>query len=117
MTRVYAGLGSNADKEKNIPAGLNALANYFSPLTTSKTYESEPLGFNGDNFYNLVVGFDTDLSVLEVVGIFKSIESSLGRLSPSQNTTSETISHTPVIDLLLFGDLIQHDDQIKCTPE
>lgn len=112
MTRVYAGLGSNVDKDKNIPAGLSALADHFSPLAVSTVYESEPLGFRGDNFYNLVVGFDTDLSALQVVKIFKSIESSSGRLPSSQNDTSRTISHTLDIDLLLFGDLVQHDDQI-----
>ena len=112
MTRVYAGLGSNVDKDKNIPAGLNTLASHFSPLVISTVYESEPLGFDGDNFYNLVIGFDTDLSALEVVRIFKSIETSSGRLPSSQNVSSQTISHTLDIDLLLFGDLIQHDDQI-----
>jgi len=112
MTRVYAGLGSNVDKHKNIPAGLSALADHFSPLAVSTVYESEPLGFRGDNFYNLVVGFDTDLSALQVVKIFKSIESSSGRLPSSQNDTFGTISHTLDIDLLLFGDLVQHDDQI-----
>jgi len=112
MTCVYAGLGSNVDKDKNIPAGLSALADHFSPLAVSTVYESEPLGFRGDNFYNLVVGFDTDLSALQVVKIFKSIESSSGRLPSSQNDTSRVISHTLDIDLLLFGDLVQHDDQI-----
>ena len=112
MTRVYAGLGSNVDKEKNISAGLKSLASHFSPLVISMVYESEPLGFDGDNFYNLVVGFDTDLSVSEVVRIFKSIESSSGRMPASQNVSAKTISHTLDIDLLLFGDLIQHDDQI-----
>jgi len=113
MTRVYAGLGSNVDKEKNIPVGLNTLASYFSPLAISTVYENEPIGFRGDNFYNLVIGFDTDLSALEVVRLFKSIESSSGRLPSSQNEICRTISHTLDIDLLLFGDLVQHDDQIN----
>ena len=112
MTRVYAGLGSNVDKEKNIPAGLKSLASHFSPLAISTVYESEPLGFNGEKFYNLVVGFDTDLPALEVVRIFKSIESSSGRMPSSQDVSAKIISHTLDIDLLLFGDLIQHDDQI-----
>jgi 2-amino-4-hydroxy-6-hydroxymethyldihydropteridine diphosphokinase len=112
MTRVYAGLGSNVDKEENIPAGLNTLASHFSPLAISTVYENEPLGFNGENFYNLVVGFDTDLSALEVISIFKSIESSLGRQPASQNASSKTISHTLDIDLLLFGDLVRHNEQI-----
>jgi len=112
MTRVYAGLGSNVDKEKNIPAGLTTLASHFFPLVISTVYESKPSDFDGANFYNLVVGFDTELSASEVISIFKSIESSAGRMPASQNTSSKIISHTLDIDLLLFGDLIQHDDQI-----
>ena len=50
MTRIYAGLGSNIDKEKNIPAGLNTLASHFSSLAISTVYESEPLGVDGDNY-------------------------------------------------------------------
>ena len=111
MTRVYAGLGSNVDKEKNILAGLNTLASYFSPLVISRVYESEPLGFHGDNFYNLVVGFDTDLSTSEVISIFKSVESSLGRTPSGQDTASKKISHKLDIDLLLYGDMVRHDDQ------
>jgi 2-amino-4-hydroxy-6-hydroxymethyldihydropteridine diphosphokinase len=117
MTRVYAGLGSNVDKEKNIPAGLKTLASHFSPLAISRVYESEPFGFHGYNFYNLVIGFDTDLSALEVISIFKSIESSLGRTSSSLDTTSKTISHTLDIDLLLFGDLVRHNEQIDVPRE
>ena len=112
MMRVYAGLGCNVDKDKNIPAGLKSLASHFSPLAISTVYESEPLGFDGEKFYNLVVGFDTDLPALEVVRIFKSIESSSGRMPSSQDVSAKTISHTLDIDLLVFGDLIQHDDQI-----
>jgi len=112
MTRVYAGLGSNVDKEKNIPAGLSTLASHFSPLAISTVYESEAFGFHGDNFYNLVTGFDTDLSALEVISIFKSIESSLGRTPSTQDTASKTTSHTIDIDLLLFGDLVWHNEQI-----
>ena len=117
MTRVYAGLGSNVDKEKNIPAGLKSLASHFSPLTISTVYESEPFGFHGDNFYNLVAGFETDLPALEVIRIFKSIESALGRTSSGKNSTSSIISHTLDIDLLLFGDLIQHNELIDVPRE
>lgn len=112
MTRVYAGLGSNVDKEKNIPAGLKLLDSHFSPLLISTVYESEPLGFHGEIFYNLVIGFDTGLSALEVIKAFKAIESSLDRMPASQNASSKIISHTLDIDLLIFGDLVQHDGQI-----
>jgi 2-amino-4-hydroxy-6-hydroxymethyldihydropteridine diphosphokinase len=36
----------------------------------------------------------------------------LGRQPASQNAYSKTISHTLDIDLLLFGDLVRHNEQI-----
>jgi len=36
MTRVYAGLGSNVDKEKNIPAGLNTLSSTLLSYVPSR---------------------------------------------------------------------------------
>ena len=118
MTRAYAGLGSNIDKEINITAGLKVLASHFSPLDRSTVYESEPLGFRGDNYYNLVVGFDTDLSEQDVIRIFKEIEVSFGRKKiDTRKNESGFASHTLDIDLLLFGDLVRHDENVNVPRE
>ncbi|MEO6697008.1 MAG: 2-amino-4-hydroxy-6-hydroxymethyldihydropteridine diphosphokinase, partial [Gammaproteobacteria bacterium] len=60
MTRVYVSVGSNIERDHNIHSGLAALRKHFSELIASSLYESKAYGFEGDNFYNLVVAFDTD---------------------------------------------------------
>ena len=66
MPRGYISIGSNIDRDKNIPASLRALEQAFGNLTVSSIYESDPVGFTGDAFYNLIVGFDSDLEVKTV---------------------------------------------------
>ena len=58
MSLVYLSLGSNIDREHHIKAALDALSDYFGALEVSKVYESVAVGFDGDSFYNLVVGIN-----------------------------------------------------------
>ena len=54
MALIYLSLGSNIDRTLRICAALDALAENFGDLTLSSVYESDSVGFKGDNFYNLV---------------------------------------------------------------
>ena len=113
MTRVYVGMGSNIDSETNIRDGIHTLQEKFGELTISSVYESEPFGFEGDNFFNLVVGFDTTLSLETVASTLREIEYQYGRKRQEQRFLSRTLD----LDLLLFGDLIRHDDDIDLPRE
>ncbi len=66
MPRVYISIGSNIDRVANIRAGVAELRECFGELVISSVYESQPVGFTGDDFYNLVVGFDTMQEVHDV---------------------------------------------------
>ena len=59
MARVYVSVGSNVDRERNVKAGLDGLSAVYGELRLSSVFESEPVGFEGDPFYNLAVGLDT----------------------------------------------------------
>jgi 2-amino-4-hydroxy-6-hydroxymethyldihydropteridine diphosphokinase len=48
-------------------------------LTVSKVYETRAIGFNGRNFYNLVVGFDCQEPALTINAKLKAIEAQHGR--------------------------------------
>ena len=63
MAKVFLSLGSNIDRRQHISSALDALHQQFGELLISSVYESEAVGFVGDNFYNLVVGLETDLGV------------------------------------------------------
>ena len=47
---VYLGLGSNIDRERNIVAALDQLAQVFGELHCSPVFESEPVGIRSDCF-------------------------------------------------------------------
>lgn len=76
---VYVSLGSNVDREKNILLALGDMRQVFGRLILSRVYESVAVGFDGDDFLNLVAGFETDSDVHEVVFELREIEDRLGR--------------------------------------
>jgi 2-amino-4-hydroxy-6-hydroxymethyldihydropteridine diphosphokinase len=108
MPRVFVSIGSNIDKEKNVAIAVRALASYYRPLTISRVYESPPFGFRGENFYNLVVGFDTEERVTEVAARLTDIERTCGRVRSDKAFDSRTLD----MDLLLYGDLTRHDKEV-----
>jgi 2-amino-4-hydroxy-6-hydroxymethyldihydropteridine diphosphokinase len=109
MPTGYISVGSNIDRDKNIPAGLRALERSFGKLTVSSIYESEPVGFSGDSFYNLVVGFHSESGVKEVAKQLRQIEWDNGRADDSQKFSARTLD----LDLILYDDLIVDDGQLK----
>ena len=109
MTQCYVSVGSNIDKAKNIEAGLNSLRIMFSELSVSPIYETAAVGFEGDDFYNLVVGFESDLSAHAVFQILRDLEFTHGRLSNSQKFSPRQLD----LDLLLYGDEIIDDGILK----
>jgi len=109
MSIGYISIGSNIDKDKNILASLQALENLFGQLTISSIYESEPVGFTGDTFYNLVVGFNTELGVKEVAKLLRQIELDNGRTRDSQKFSARTLD----LDLILYDDLIFNDGRLQ----
>lgn len=109
MTQGFISIGSNIDKEKYIPASLQALERHFGKLVVSSIYESEAVGFSGDTFYNLVVGFDSDLDVKEVAAQLRQIELDNGRIHGCKKFSSRTLD----LDLILYGDLIINEGGLQ----
>ncbi|MDZ4154518.1 2-amino-4-hydroxy-6-hydroxymethyldihydropteridine diphosphokinase [Methylicorpusculum sp.] len=109
MTRGYISIGSNIDKETNIPASLKALEEYFGNLTVSSIYESEAVGFTGDSCHNLIVGFDSDLDVKSVAKQLRQIELDHGRSRNSEKFSPRTLD----LDLILYGDIIINDGRLQ----
>lgn len=102
MPQVYLSLGSNIERERHIAAALAELEQRFGPLTVSSVYESAAVGFAGDNFYNLVVGFETTAEVPAIVEALREIEARHGRVRGGERFSARTLD----IDLLLYGDRV-----------
>jgi len=102
VVKIYLGIGSNIEPRKNISAGLESLERLFSKLEISPTYLAPPFGFEGDDFHNLVVSAETDLSIEQVVIVLRQIEFDHGRPEQAEKFSSRSLD----IDLLLFGDYV-----------
>jgi 2-amino-4-hydroxy-6-hydroxymethyldihydropteridine diphosphokinase len=109
MPRVYLGLGSNIDRERHIRAALRALEEAFGLLLVSPVYESESVGFDGSNFYNLVVGIDTDLPVGELSTLLRGIEAANGRVRGGPRFAPRTLD----IDILTYGNACGEIDGVQ----
>ncbi len=109
MARVYVSVGSNIDRDRNVAAALGSLRREFGQLQQSTIYETEAVGFEGDPFYNLVVGFDTELSPRDVARVLHRIEDEHGR----QRTGGKFSARTLDLDLLLYDDLLLDEDDLK----
>ena len=107
MTQVYVSVGSNIDREAMIRSCIAELNLVFSDLTKSSVYESIAVGFEGENFLNMVVGFSAD-DYMEVVNSLRKIEQAHGRDRGKKKNSSRTLD----LDLLLFGQLDLHDQGI-----
>ena len=109
MARVYVSIGSNIDREQHVRASLDALTAHYGNLRCSAVYETAAVGFDGDNFYNLVVGFDTDESPAEVVTHLREIEDRNGRVREGARFSARTLD----LDLLLYDDLILEEGRLQ----
>lgn len=109
MARVYVSVGTNIDRERNVRSALRALEKEFGALQQSRTYETAAVGFQGEPFYNLVVGFDSELSPQQIAQLLRRIEDEHGRKRSEGKFSDRTLD----LDLLLYDDLVLNDPDLK----
>lgn len=96
--QVYLSLGSNINRHENIRRCLIRLSQQFGEVLSSPVYESEPVGFVGSCFYNLVVKIETTQSLQRLSEYLKEIEHDQGRERNGKRFSSRTLD----IDILLY---------------
>ncbi|MFW1677456.1 2-amino-4-hydroxy-6-hydroxymethyldihydropteridine diphosphokinase [Pontibacter sp. JAM-7] len=102
MTQVFVSIGSNIERDFHIAQALDALTEHFGRLRLSSVYESEAVGFAGDNFYNLVAEFATDLDIARLSQTLKQIEDDNGRCRQGPRFSGRTLD----IDILTYADSV-----------
>lgn len=111
MVQVYVGVGSNIEPERHICTGLAELRRRVGPLTLSTVYANAAVGFVGDDFLNLVVGFATDWTVYAVSACLREIESVHQTAGGGPKGAARALD----LDLLLYDDLVLREDGL-CIP-
>ncbi len=102
MPVVYLGLGSNVQPEENLQLAARELRSRFKLQALSSAYRSKPLGFDGDDFLNVVACIETDKTPLELCAELEEIHDLANRERDSDRFSSRTLD----IDLLLYGQQI-----------
>jgi len=109
MAWVYISLGSNIEREALTREGVHALSQHYGELILSSVYESEAVGFDGENFYNMVIALQTDEGVHQVAQTLRQIEDEHGRDRTGPRFSSRTLD----LDLLLYDDLILDEEKLQ----
>jgi 2-amino-4-hydroxy-6-hydroxymethyldihydropteridine diphosphokinase len=99
---VYLGLGSNTGPEANLRLGVRELKCRFELKAISSVYRNKAIGFDGDDFLNVVACVETDMSPKAICQQLEEIHTLAGR----QRATDPFASRTLDIDLLLYDHLI-----------
>ena len=102
MPEVYVAAGSNVAPEEHIARAVQELAAQFPGARFSPWYQNAAVGFSGDDFINLVAGFETALPLDEVLLRLHAIESLCGRPRGAPRWAPRTMD----LDVLLYGDLV-----------
>ena len=109
MSKAYLGIGTNiGDREENLKNALISLN--LLPTTkvtaTSSVYETAPVGFaEQDDFLNIAVEIETELTAQNILGACLGIEAGLGRIRSIKNGPR-------IIDI----DLLLYEDEKYDTP-
>ena len=104
MQQVFVSIGSNIDPRNNIEEARIILGNLFD-CTFSGLYETRAEGFEGNDFINSVVGFETDLHLIELRHKLKQIEKKMGRTDIQKGMSDRIID----LDIILYGDQVIQD--------
>ena len=109
MPAVYVAAGSNVAPERNLERAVEELEREFPGARFSPWYRNRAVGFTGDDFINLVAGFDTTLPVHAVLARLHAIESRCGRPRDAPRWAPRTMD----LDVLLYGDLVCDEPGLK----
>ena len=113
MTSVYLGLGSNIAPAANLRMAMSELRTRFGVVTASSVYRNQPVGFEGDDFLNFVVHFETEMPAVDICEVLNEIHARSGRERGCKRYVARTLD----IDLLLYGDLISTVPPVRVPRE
>jgi 2-amino-4-hydroxy-6-hydroxymethyldihydropteridine diphosphokinase len=102
MSTAWLGLGSNIDAENRIRTCINELKNQFAVVDLSPVYSSKAVGFEGDDFINLVARVETGLEPLELRKFLRDLEDRHGRKRNVPKFSDRSLD----VDILLYDDLV-----------
>lgn len=102
MPEVLVAAGSNVRPRENLRRALAVLRETWPDLRASRAWRNPAFGFEGEDFVNLVIGFDTGLPLPAVLGRLHAAEEACGRPREAPKWAPRSMD----LDVLLYGDLV-----------
>ncbi len=109
MPAVYVAAGSNIDPQRHLALAVAELTREFPQVRFSSWYRNAAVGFSGEDFINLVAGFDTQLAVHGVLARLQAIETRCGRPRAAPRWAPRSMD----LDVLLYGELVCEEAGLK----
>jgi 2-amino-4-hydroxy-6-hydroxymethyldihydropteridine diphosphokinase len=110
--QYFLSLGSNINAEANIIFAIEQLNKILTNTKFSSIYKTKAEGFEGDDFLNLVVAGESDLSFEDLNKKLKDIENESGRKRDVPKFSARTLD----IDIVLQIDedeILYESDEIE----
>ena len=107
--RVFVSGGSNIDAKQNIRRAIIRLEKEFGELQLSSVYRSPAVGFEGDDFLNIIIGFATARSPHDCAAVMSRLEAESGRTDAQHGFTARPLD----LDMVLYGDLVDVDPALR----
>jgi len=102
VTTVLVAAGSNVEPLANLRRALDSLAAHYPGLRRSAAYRNRAVGFEGEDFVNLVAAIETGDDVHLVVDRLHEAEAACGRARRAPKWAPRTMD----LDILLYGDRV-----------
>lgn len=109
MPEVYVAAGSNVEPARHMSQAVAELERAFPGVRFSSWYRNRAVGFDGEDFINLVAGFATTLPVQAVLERLHAIEARCGRPREAPRWAPRSMD----LDVLLYGDLVCEEPGLK----
>jgi 2-amino-4-hydroxy-6-hydroxymethyldihydropteridine diphosphokinase len=99
VAEAYVAAGSNVRPRESLLKALALLGREFQGLRASRAFSNTAVGFEGDDFINLVIAFDAPQDTESLIEKLKAIERACGREPGAPKWGPRTLD----LDLLLHG--------------
>jgi len=119
MALAVLSIGTNlGDREKNVLEALRLLEEALGvpPASLSPIMNTKACGFDGPDFLNCAVSFETDIEPYDLLALCKKIERSMGRSdTPEYDSGHNRIYRDRIIDIdiLTYGSVIIDEEDLK----
>ena len=74
-TEVFLSLGSNINPEENLQYACRELKKTFGNIQVSSVYRNKPIGFEGNDFLNMVVKVKSTFNPNEILNYLHGLSS------------------------------------------